>query len=92
LINLGSGQSFTSSDRLDSMVLDDLLSDSASSGTGAKDRESRLNSVSDLTPVSSRQKYSSSNESVPPPPRTLSGLSESTHGGPPGSRDSSTRT
>jgi serine/threonine protein kinase len=92
LINLGSGQSFTSSDRLDSMVLDDLLSDSASSGTGAKDRESRLNSVSDLTPVSSRQKYSSSNESVPPPPRTLSGLSENTHGGPPGSRDSSTRT
>lgn len=93
LINLGSGQSFTSSDRLDSMVLDDLLSDSASSGTGAKDRESRLNSVSDnLTPVSSRQKYSSSNESVPAPPRTLSGLSENAHGGSPGSRDSSTRT
>jgi serine/threonine protein kinase len=89
LINLGSGQSFTSSDRLDSMVLDDLLSDSASSG-GTKDRESRLNSVSDLTPVSSRQKYSSSNESVPAP-RVQSAMQENALAVPPGSRDSSTR-
>jgi serine/threonine protein kinase len=62
---LGSGTSFTSSDRLDSMALDDLISDSASSST--KDRESRLNSISDITPVSSRQNHSSSNESVPAP-------------------------
>ena len=59
-LTMGSGTSFTSSDRLDSMVLDDLISSSASSST--KDRESRLNSISDLTPISSRQ-----NESVPPP-------------------------
>jgi hypothetical protein len=62
---LGSGTSFTSSDRLDSMVLDDLISDSASSST--KDRDSRLNSISDITPVSSRQNHASSNESVPVP-------------------------
>jgi serine/threonine protein kinase len=62
---LGSGTSFTSSDRLDSMALDDLISDSASSST--KDRESRLNSISDTTPVSYRQNHSSSNESVPAP-------------------------
>jgi serine/threonine protein kinase len=87
LINLSSGTSFTSSDRLDSMVLDDLLSDSASSGTKG---ESRLNSVSDLTPVSSRQKYSSSNESVPAP-RAQGAQAESTLSPPPGSRDSGTR-
>jgi hypothetical protein len=89
LLNLGSGTSFTSSDRLDSMILDDLLSDSASSG-GTKDRDSRLNSVSDLTPVSSRQKYSSSNESVPAP-RMQGVLPESAPGATPGSRDDSSR-
>ncbi|KAM0718243.1 hypothetical protein Q7P37_006575 [Cladosporium fusiforme] len=63
LMNLGSGTSFTSSDRLDSAVLDELISDSASSGT--RDRESRLASIPDLTPVTSRLQHASSNDSVP---------------------------
>lgn len=63
LMNLGSGTSFTSSDRLDSPVPDELISDSASSGT--RDRESRLASISDLTPVTSRLQHASSQDSVP---------------------------
>ncbi|KAL1585995.1 hypothetical protein WHR41_04908 [Cladosporium halotolerans] len=62
LMSLGSGTSFTSSDRLDSMALDELISDSASSGT--RDRESRMASISDLTPVTSRQHHASSSENV----------------------------
>lgn len=88
LMDLGSGMSFTSSDRLDSMVLDDLISDSASSGT--KDRESRLNSVSDLTPVSSRQNHASSNESVPAP-RTHPTHQEGVPSAPAGRRESATK-
>nr|OQO28348.1 hypothetical protein B0A51_04067 [Rachicladosporium sp. CCFEE 5018] len=53
LMSLNSGAaSLTSSDRLESTLLDDVISDSTSSGTG--NRLSRLNSISEIAPVTSR--------------------------------------
>lgn len=88
LMSLGSGTSFTSSDRLDSMALDELLSDSASSGT--RDRESRLASIHELTPVSSRQQQTSSADGVSGQ-RLHSVSQESATSAPAGSRDTGTR-
>lgn len=62
LFSLSSGASMTSSERPDLMLLDDIMSDSTSSGD--RDRDSRLNSVPELQPFQTRTKESLSHQSV----------------------------
>lgn len=69
-LSSGTGSVYTSSDRLDAGVLDELLSESTSSGGSHRGSASRLNSMADMTPGTSRMGSmvgggSGSQESVP---------------------------